>query len=477
MFVDRQAELSFLNQILSRKRPGPGQLILLYGRRRVGKTALLRQWAAQSGLPTTYWVANKESAALQRRSLFAALMAMPEDQATPFDSWPALWQWLAPRLAAEDRRLLILDEIPYASENDPALLSALQHAWDAHLADSHIVLVLCGSHVKTMESIMHQQSPLFGRLTGQWHLQPLPYHALSAFFPGWSLEERVALYAIVGGVPAYLEWLDPDLSLVDNIRNVILSPGSMFMAEPRMLLYDEVREPDTYLSVLAAIANGHHSQGQIASACLMGSESLSYYLARLQELNLVERRLPATLTAAQRRRSKSGRYHLTDPYFRFYFRFLAPHQQSLLRPEETLNHIKKELRAFVGLAFEQLVQQWLATRPEGLPFRPESIGSYWERNVQVDAVAVSWQAKVLLLGECKWGEGPVSRSTIRELLERKAPRITKNLGEDWTLHHALFAREGFTDAAATLAREHDVLLVDAAQIDADLHRATEGTAA
>jgi len=209
----------------------------------------------------------------------------------------------------------------------------------------------------------------------------------------------------------------------------------------------------------------------------MGSESLSYYLARLQELNLVERRLPATLTAAQRRRSKSGRYHLTDPYFRFYFRFLAPHQQSLLRPEETLNHIKKELRAFVGLAFEQLVQQWLATRPEGLPFRPESIGSYWERNVQVDAVAVSWQAKVLLLGECKWGEGPVSRSTIRELLERKAPRITKNLGEDWTLHHALFAREGFTDAAATLAREHDVLLVDAAQIDADLHRATEGTAA
>lgn len=473
MFVNRQAELSFFNQILRRERPGPGQLILLYGRRRVGKTALLRQWAEQSGLAYTYWVANKEPAALQRRSLFAALLEMPEEQATAFDSWPALWQWLAPRLAGEGKRILILDEIPYASENDPALLTALQHAWDAHLADAHVVLVLCGSHVKTMESIMHQQSPLFGRLTGQWRLQPLPYRALSAFFPGWSVEERVALHAMVGGVPAYLEWLDPNLSLVDNIRDVILSPGSMFMAEPRMLLYDEVREPDTYLSVLEAIANGHHSQGEIANACLMGSDSLSYYLSRLQELNLVERRLPATLTSAQRRRSKSGRYHLSDPYFRFYFRFLAPHQQSLLRPEETLRHIKGELRAFVGLSFEQLVQQWLATRPAVLPFKPESIGAHWHRNVQVDVVAVNWRTKELLLGECKWGGDHVDRSAMRELLERKGSRMREKMGDDWTLYYAFFAREGFTGPAAALAQESGVLLVDAQQIDADLQRAAD----
>lgn len=472
MFVNREAELSFFNQVLERKRPGPGQLILLYGRRRVGKTELLHQWARQSGLPYTYWVANKEAAPLQRRSLFASVMAMPEEQATAFDSWPVFWQWLAPRLAQQEKQILILDEFPYASENDPALLSALQHAWDSHLKDANVILVLCGSHVKTMEAIMHQQSPLFGRLTGQWHLQPLPFRALSAFFPDWSAEERVALYGIVGGVPAYLEWLDPGLSLVDNIRNVILSPGSMFMAEPRMLLYDEVREPDTYLSILKAIAKGHHTQGAIANDCLMGSESLSYYLSRLRALNLVERRLPASLTTAQRRRSKRGRYHLRDPYFRFYFRFLAPHQQSLRRPEETLNHIQDELRSFVALAFERLAQEWLSLHPQTLPFTPESIGAHWDRTVQIDVVAVNWETKDILLGECKWGGGNVKRRVVREMFERKAPRLRKKMGEEWTFHYAFFARQGFTKAAIAAARAHDALLVDMHQMDVDLHRAT-----
>src|SRR5947208_3487525 len=129
MFVDRQEELAFLNRLITRKKPGPAQLILLYGRRRVGKTELLHHWAEQSGLSYTYWVANKESAALQRRSLFARLMAMPEEQATAFDAWSSFWQWFAPRFAKEtQKQILILDELSYASDADPAMLSALQHA-------------------------------------------------------------------------------------------------------------------------------------------------------------------------------------------------------------------------------------------------------------------------------------------------------------------------------------------------------------
>lgn len=471
MFVDREKELAFLNHLLSRRRPGPAQLVLLYGRRRVGKTALMRHWSQKSGHPSTYWVANKQPAALQRRSLFATMMGMPEDQATAFDSWPALWQWLAPRLAEQERHILMLDELPYASENDPALLSALQHAWDSHLKDSQIILLLCGSHVNTMESILHQQSPLFGRFTGQWHLQPLPFHALSEFFPDWSAEQRMALYAVVGGVPAYLEWLDTELSFVENIREVMLAPGTMFMAEPQMLLYDELREPETYLCILQAIAKGYHAQKDIANDCLIATTKLGYYLGRLQELRLVERRLPATLTTAQRRRSKRGRYHLSDPYFRFYFRFLAPHQQSLLQPEETLAHIKNELRSFVGLAFEDLAKQWLTVRSDLLPFKPDTVGSHWQRSVQVDVVAVNWEAKQLLLGECKWGEGRVSRRTVRELLESKGPRVQRKVGDDWTLHYAFFVREGLTAAAMAEASKHDALVINMAQMDADFRDA------
>ncbi|MCB0086070.1 MAG: AAA family ATPase, partial [Caldilineaceae bacterium] len=134
MFVDRQEELQFLNRLLTRRHPGPGQMILLYGRRRVGKTSLLQHWVAQCGLPYTYWVANKESAPLQRRSLFAKLMGLAEEEAGTFDAWSGFWQWYVQhQVTSAEKRILILDELSYAAEADPAILSALQHAWDQQL--------------------------------------------------------------------------------------------------------------------------------------------------------------------------------------------------------------------------------------------------------------------------------------------------------------------------------------------------------
>jgi len=195
MFVDRQKELAFFNNILERQHPGPAQLILLYGRHRVGKTALLLHWAANKDIPYTYWAAEKEPAALQRRKLYAKIQGVSIRQAPIFDSWTELWE-AAARIFDQRRQILLLDEVPYAAEADPATLSALQHAWDQHFQRSNIIIVLCGSQVKIMKSLQNQQSPLFGRLTGQWLLQPLQFASLRNFFPDWSVEERVAAYAI-----------------------------------------------------------------------------------------------------------------------------------------------------------------------------------------------------------------------------------------------------------------------------------------
>jgi AAA+ ATPase superfamily predicted ATPase len=393
MFVNRQAELTFLNSILERKRPTAAQFVLLYGRRRVGKTVLLRHWAEQSGVPHTYWAAEKEPAALQRRKLFARLLGAEPARAATFASWADCWQATAAFLA-DRRHILILDEFTYAVESDPAMLSSLQHAWDQQFKNSQVILVLCGSHVHTMETLQSRQSPLFGRLTGQWWLQPLAFAALQEFLPAWTVEERVAAYAVVGGVPAYLEWLDPTLSLSDNVRQVILAPGSMWVAEPTFLLYDEVREPATHLAILKAIGAGSHTLSEISNAALVSKAHLSAYLARLQELRLVERRLPVTIPPAKRRRARSGRYHLSDPYFRFYFRFLAPNQDELAyRPELILPRIREGLRAFVGMtAFEELSRQWVTEqgRAGKLPQATQAVGSHWSRTVQVDVVAVNW---------------------------------------------------------------------------------------
>jgi len=479
MFVNRQAELAFLSSILERRRPTAAQFILLYGRRRVGKTVLLRHWAEQSGVPHTYWAAEKEPAALQRRKLFARVLGVEPARAVTFDSWSDCWQAIVAFLAGR-RHVLILDEFSYAVESDPGMLSSLQHAWDQSFKESQVILVLCGSHVHTMETLQAWQSPLFGRLTGQWWLQPLPFAALSEFLPHWSTEERVAAYAVVGGVPAYLEWLDPDRSLSDNIRQVILSPGSMWVAEPTFLLYDEVREPGTHLAVLKAIGAGNHTLSEISDAALVSKAHLSAYLARLQELRLVERRLPVTIPPARRGRARSGRYHLLDPYFRFYFRFIAPYQDELAyRPEEGLPRIREGLRAFVGLtAFEELSRQWVTEtgRAGELPFAIQEVGSHWSRDVQVDVAGINWSERAILLGECKWGAEAVDRATVRDLIETKAPKVLKGLpaeGVGWHVHYALFARGDFTDAARAEAELVGAKLVSVEMLDQDLRRAAK----
>ena len=474
MFVDRGKELAFLNTLVTRAHPGPAQMVLLYGRRRVGKTSLLMQWCSQAGIPFTYFSAEKEPAALQRRKLYADLLGVATREAPVFDSWADLWD-AAARLIGPERRILILDELPYAAESDPAMLSALQHAWDHHFKTSNFILILCGSQVHTMETLLHSQSPLFGRMTGQWRLQPLPFSSLREFFPTWSVEERVAGYAIVGGIPAYLEWLDPDRSLVENIRQVMLAPGSMFLAEPAFLLYDELRDPQVYLAAIKAIGEGAHTLRDIAARGLIDKAHLSAYLGRLQALYLVERRLPATIPPPEARKSRAGRYHLSDAYFRFYYRFLSPFQQRIkFEPDQVLANIREGLRAFVGqTAFEELSREWVARqgRAGQLPFEPEIVGSHWNAEAQVDVAAVNWKEKRILLGECKWGSDGIDRQIVRELIEEKKPKVLASFpkgGEGWQVSIAIFARGGITPAARAEMKKYDGLVVDIDQMDRDL---------
>jgi len=284
---------------------------------------------------------------------------------------------------------------------------------------------------------------------------------------------------VVGGVPAYLEWLDPQRSLSANIQEVILASGSMFIAEPRFLLYDEVRDPHTHLAILQAIGAGHHTMSEIANAALVGRTHLLAYLSRLQELHLVERRLPATIPPSQRQRSRRGRYHISDPYFRFYFRFIAPFQDELTyRPKPVLPLIREGLRAFIGLtAFEELSRRWVIEqgRAGKLPFEPQDVGSHWSRRTQIDVVAVNWRERSVLLGECKWGTDRVGRDVVRNLLDEKTPKLLQDLadaaGGEWTAHYALFAHAGFTDAARSLAKDRSALPVNLDRLDRDLQTA------
>jgi AAA+ ATPase superfamily predicted ATPase len=481
-FVDRRRELAELNALLAE--PGP-QFLVLYGRRRVGKTTLLLQWAKASGLPYVYWVANRLSPTLQLRSFSQALYnaAHPETPADAEFAYPTWEMALAQAvdLAAERRLILILDEFPYVAEAEPGFPSVLQNTWDHRLKATQIFLVLAGSHIGMMTGLLHYHAPLYGRFTAHLHLKPLPFAATAEFLPRYPAAERVAVYAILGGIPAYLERFDDALSLAGNVKRHIFRPTGIFRVDPLFLLQDQVREPRNYLSVLHAIGGGAHTLGEITAASGLPKQNASTYLGRLADLHLVERRTPATLPLKQRERSRSGRWHLSDSYLRFYFRFIISNQRALELElvDAVWAGMREQLRAFVGMtAFEELGREWVLARARSgrLPFAPEDVGSHWSADVQVDVVAINWREKAILLGECKWGTGTVGRGFVRELVADKTSKVLADLpdgGQGWAVYYAFFARGGFTEAARAEGERLQVALVTLAQLDATLSTAAE----
>ena len=473
-FVDRQRELRELNSLLTRRN---AQFVTIYGRRRVGKTTLLLHWAQQTGRSYLYWVARRGTADAARQGLAEALWrwAYPaEDDPRPprFDTWDRLFQQMT-RMIGEQPMILVFDEFPYAVEADPALPSHLQAAWDHILKEKAIILILAGSHVGMMVDLLNAQAPLYGRTTGRLPIESLPYAALTEFFPQYPAAERVAAYAVLGGVPAYLEQFEPAHSLGANVRQHLFQRLGLFRSEPTVLISDLVRETSHYESTLRAIATGCHTPAEIAAATGTTSPNLSPYLRRLGELGLVERRLPATIPPDQRRTTTRSRYHLRDPYLRFYFRFVEPNLD-LVEQELTdllWERIGEQFRAFVGqTAFEDLCREWtlVQARARRLPLTPEIVGSHWAKDAQVDVCALNWRDQAILLGECKWGLDAVDRAVVRELID-KAPKVVP--GPDWQIHYAFFARAGFTAAARAEAETVGALLVDLETLDADLQRA------
>lgn len=475
MFVDREAELHALNGII--ERPG-AQFLVVYGRRRVGKTTLLIEWAQRSKLPMLYWVAARESSTLLLRSFSQAIYAHahPDRQSDPLFSYPS-WEMAlreAAALAQNQRLILIIDEFPYAAQSEHALPSLLQNAWDHAFKTTQVVLVLAGSQVGMMIDALSYHAPLYGRTTAQLSLKPLPFRALSQFFPRYNAEQRVALYAILGGIPAYLEKFRDDRSLAANVREQILSPTSIFQQEALFLLQDEVREVNNYLAVIRAIGEGAHTLDDITLQAGLAKNHTSTYLARLQELTFVQRQTPVTLP--KNKRTTQGRYVLDDAFLRFYFRFLAPNRILL---EQGLSNrlwelISEGLRSFIGqTAFEEICRTWTLEQAitGHLPFIPDLVGRHWSGDVEIDVVAINWRQHQILLGECKWGVDAVGRDVIESLVDVRAPRVLAKLaGEGWQTHFVFFARSGFTEAARAYAATVGARLLDLPTIDADLSR-------
>jgi len=460
MFINRQRELAALGRSRASER---AELFVLYGRRRVGKTELLR--AAFAGKRAIFYVADlgTEAGALAEFTRQVSQFVYGRaDAISPFGSWEAAFSFLAP-LAADERLIVVLDEFTYLVAGAPSLPSVLQRLWDAQLRHTRMMLVLCGSYVGMMERhVLGYRAPLYGRRTGQWQVQPLEFRDARHFLQAFGLVDQVRAYAVLGGVPAYLLQFDDRQPLEVNIAERILTPGTVLFDEPRFLLLEELRDPGRYFAILEAIATGRTRLNEIAQAVGVAPASLSFYLGTLRDLGLVERAVPAT--ERQPDRSKQGLHRLLDPFLRFWFRYVYPNRSLLERGEmpQVRRQVMDQLDQFTGPVFEAICREhvWHMARAGGLGFLPRTVGSWWDRQEEIDVVALADDA--VLFGECKWTQRPIG-TNILEDLRRRTARVPAS-GDGRKIIYALFARAGFTTEVTEHARAEGTHLVSLADL-------------
>lgn len=456
MFIDRDRELQALERDY---RAGRAALYVLYGRRRVGKTELLRAFCA--GKRHLFFVADlgTETAALAEFTRQVSELAYDRPDAIgPFPSWDVALDFVA-RLAETERLVLVLDEFTYLIGANAAIPSILQRMWDTRLRDTQLMLVLCGSYVGMMEQhVLGYRAPLYGRRTAQWHLEPLRFAEAAQFLPGFAATDQVRAYATLGGVPAYLLQFDDRLSLLDNIEQRILATGTFLYDEPRFLLLQELGDPRRYFSILEAIAGGRTRQNDIAQAVGVAATSIPFYLGTLRGLGLVERMVPVTETQPQK--SRRALYRIRDRYFRFWFRFVHPNH-SLLERGATAGvrrQIEEQFDQYTGPVFEAICQDyiWRLAETGQVGFIPRAVGRWWDDREEIDLVAFGDDH--ILLAECKWSTRPVGADVLEEL-NRKAQALLRR-GTWPRVHHVLFSRSGFAPSLESRAAAEGISLVD-----------------
>ncbi|MCE5208087.1 MAG: ATP-binding protein [Chloroflexi bacterium] len=457
MFIDRKTELEQLSQLYNSDH---AELFVLYGRRRVGKTELLRAFCADK--PHIFFIATLSSDSEQLATFSQQVYGFSHAEVPAgftFPSWEAAFLALAD-LPMQPRPIILLDEFTYLISGNKAIPSILQKIWDEKLKNTHLLLVLCGSYIGMMETeVLGYQAPLYGRRTASTLLRPLDLPSSSLFFPKYSAENQFLAWAVIGGMPYYLRTFSDHENIFTNIRKNILDAqtGALFN-EPRLLLMEELREPRNYFSILRAIAQGHTRLNEIAQASGVSEvTAAARYLDILQQMHLITRRVPATDT--QPEKSRKGIYQIDDHFLRFWFRYVQPNQSGLdlgLADAILSQRIRPDLDNFVAPAFEEAAQSFVARLAQTgkLNFLPERIGGCWDREAEIDVMAISLSEKVALVGECKWSINPVG-TNILEDLKQKVQVLLKNY-EIQKVQYALFARTGFTPALEQQAKTEEV---------------------
>ena len=455
--IGRIEELDLLESLYNSNK---FEFLVMYGRRRVGKTTILQEFAKDKN--AIFYPAQAKNDALNLED-FSKLVQIKLDGTfiSSFKSWKYAFEYIDKKISK--RTLIIIDEFPFIAEENPTIKSILQHTID-HLwkNNNNIFLILCGSSVSFMESeIMGSKSPLHDRQTSSLEILPFDYLESCLFFPKYTNEQKILAYGILGGVPRYLEAFDDNLSLEQNIADKIIKNGAYLHEEPSNLLKAELREPNIYNSILSAIANGKNKVQEIADFIHEGNSKVSKYLTVLQTIRLIDKFVPCGESCS----SRKGIYKITDNLFRFWFRYEFTNNAyyKLLGANNAIKEIMSNISEYMGEAFEEICKEYLIrlAKKGELPFVPFKIGKWWGNNPvikaqdDVDILMLDKSGKKAIFVECKYTSKKVPIEEYNDL--KTAMKAFPNIKEKYIY---FFSKSGYSNTVINCAKKDRAVLLN-----------------
>lgn len=390
--VNRLEEINILNKSYLSKKP---EFIIIYGRRRIGKTELVKQFIEDK--KHFYFLARKESIQLEVdrfRKKFSKKFNIYLSETNDFET---LFKEIIEKIDTTQKFIFIIDEFPYLIESYKPILSIFQHLWDEVLKNNNVFLILTGSSVSMMETdVLGYKSPLYGRRTGQLKIESIKLNYLKEFLPNYKIEDILKTYGATGGIPFYLKEFNSKRSFLSNIKNTFFNKSNILFQEAEILLKEELREPNIYFNILKAMIDGATKLSEISTKSLVDITNINKYISVLETLKLVRKEYPITEPV----KARNFLYKVDDNYFRFWLNYVYPYKEEIEeQPQSMLKFVKRDYPQYMGRIFEEVVKQYLRTF---LSIDFNKIGKWWHKEEEIDVVALNEKNTNIAFFECKW---------------------------------------------------------------------------
>lgn len=465
MFIGREYELNTLNKLYAKEN---FQFVVMYGRRRVGKTTLLSEFCKDK--PSIFFVAEEYNNTISLKNFSKQILEYfnMTDFLSSFESWQKAFMFLNNQ-AKEKQLVLVMDEFPYLAQSNNTLPSLMQNLIDHYLKETKLFIIVCGSSMSFMEKeVLSYKSPLYGRRTAQMLIEPFNFYNSSKFFPNYSFEDRVTAYGVLGGIPQYLEKFNPKYSIEENIKEELLDKSSYLYEEPKNLLKQELREPAVYNSIIEAIAKGYTKLNEISTKIGEEKGKCSKYISSLQDLHIVFKET----SIMEKENSRKTIYKINDNLFKFYYSFIFSNKSLIEQHMSDYlydNKIKQGIPKYLGEIFENICLEFLILENKNLqlPFIFNKVGRWWGNNSktksqdEIDIVAINEDS--IIYGECKWRNEKLNMEVVNSLIEKSNNGVFNKFVNKY---YAFFSKSGFADSVVKFSEENkNIILYDSKNID------------